>query len=123
MTIDLSSSGIAQDEAGRPFVIRAFVFGKRFADPVDVLDPNGEIQVVVRARLPAEQGVNPPASFDPDVDLRATQAFEDADDGLRVQLYCAWARSSPSASSFSTASAARATSVSASSSAVKFEST
>jgi hypothetical protein len=47
MTVDLSPGGITEDEAGRPFVIRAFELAERLADPVDVLEPHGEIQVVV----------------------------------------------------------------------------
>ncbi len=69
MTVDLASSSITENEACRPFVIRAVELAERLADPVDVLDANAKIQVVVWTRLLSEQGVDAPASLDPHLDV------------------------------------------------------
>jgi len=77
----------------------------------------------MRTSLLPEQGVDAPAALDPHVDAVAAQTSENVDDVDGFQLNRAWARSRPSASSVSTASAARAISDSASSSGAKSDST
>ena len=122
MRVDPAPGRIGEDEAGRPFDVRAHELVEHVADRFDVFGAHAEVEVVVRARLLSEQRVDAPAALEPEVDARRAQAFDDVDDVLRGQLYCACARSSPSASSVSTASAARLTSVSTSSAGAKFES-
>jgi hypothetical protein len=123
MTVDLSAGVILEDEARGPFDVRATELAEDAADSLDVLGAHAEIEIVVRARLLAQQRVDAPAALDPDVDSMLAQTAEDVDDVGGRQLNFACARSRPSASSVSIASAARAIRPSASSSGVKSDRT
>src|SRR6202007_2483076 len=98
--------GILEDEARRPLHIPATELTEDSANALDVFEAHAEIQIVVSARLFAEQGVDAPAALDPDVDPVAVQTSKHLDDVGGVQLNCCCARSRPSASSVSIASAA-----------------
>jgi hypothetical protein len=70
MSIDPAPSRICEDEAGRPLDVRAREFMQHVADGPDVFRAHAEVEVVMRARLLAEQRVDAPASFDPELDAR-----------------------------------------------------
>ena len=83
MRVDPAPGRIGEDEARRPFEVRAREFVEHVADCLDVFRAHAEVEVVVRARLLSEQRVDAPAALEPEVDARRAQAFDDVDDALR----------------------------------------
>jgi hypothetical protein len=69
--INLPASSVLENYGGRPLDVRSPELGKRFSEPREIVDADAEIEIVVRSRLLAEERVDAPAAFDPEVDRLA----------------------------------------------------
>ena len=79
--VDLTTGRVAEDEArGPPVVLCAPELWQEGDQTIEILAPYDEVQVVMRARLLAEERVDTPTSVDPPVDAYGIQAFEDLED-------------------------------------------
>ena len=123
MAVDLAPPAVMEDEACRPLDVGPLELGQNLADAIDILEADAEVEVIVHTCLLPEERIDTPATLNPEGDSGLPEPVEHVEDVAGAQLNCACVRSRPSASSVSTASAARVTIVSASSSGRKSEST
>jgi hypothetical protein len=84
--VDLPAAFVAEDEPRRepghvPGGVCEAGNGKRALRLVEILTTDDEIEIVVCARLAPEQGVDPPATVDPDLNACCFEPLED-DDGV-----------------------------------------
>ena len=88
--VDLASRRVPQDEASRQ--ARRLVRGVDEADPrkrrascAQVIATHDDVEIRVRARLPLEEGIDPPAAIDPRLHADRLQTPEDFEDVVRRQ--------------------------------------
>ena len=76
--IELPPALVAQHVGGRPvLLLNPAELGEHDGQPLEVLQPHGKVEVVVRACLVSEQRVAPPATVDPPLDSGRVEPVED----------------------------------------------